>query len=92
MEKPLRADQLQRILETLQADHKDFMTIWRSTWRADARPAATERLAGSVTKAQHAAASLSDTRAPELRPLVDKLVIESTMAESVLKNPGILQR
>jgi hypothetical protein len=92
MEKPLRADQLQHILETLQSDHKNFMTIWRSTWRVDDRPAATERLTGSVTKAQHAAASLSDTRAPELRPLVDKLVIESTMAENVLKNPGILQR
>jgi hypothetical protein len=92
MEQPLSADQLQHILDTLKADHTNFMTIWRTHWRVDDRPAATDRLAASVTKAEQAAGSLSDTRAPELLPLVDKLIIESTMAADVLKHPSILER
>jgi hypothetical protein len=92
MEQSLGPDQLQHLLDTLKADHTNFMTIWRTHWRVDDRPAASERLAGSVTKAQRAAASLEDTKRPELRPLVDQLIIEFTMAEGVLKNPSILQR
>ena len=84
--------ELQHILETLKADHTDFMTIYRSSWRVDDRPAASTRLAGSVAKAQRAAAHLEDTTHPELRPLVDKLIIESTLAEGVLKNPSLVQR
>ena len=34
MEQSLGPDQLQHILNTLKADHTDFMTIWRSHWRA----------------------------------------------------------
>jgi hypothetical protein len=65
MEKPLSADQLQHILETLKADHTNFMTIWRSNWRVDDRPAATERLARAETNARQAAERIADTRDPE---------------------------
>ena len=84
--------ELQHILETLKADHTEFMTIYRSSGRVDNRPAASKRLAGSVTKAQQAAARLEDTTSPELRPLVDKLIIEASLAEGVLKNPSLVQR
>jgi hypothetical protein len=86
------ARELQHILNTLKADHTEFMTIYRTSWRVDNRPAVRERLAGSVAKAQRAAARLEETTSPELRPLVDRLIIESTLAEGVLKNPSILQR
>jgi hypothetical protein len=92
MEKPLSADQLQHILETLKADHTNFMTIWRSNWRVDDRPAATERLARAETNARQATERLADTRDPELRPLVSQLIIESTLAAGVLKNPSLVQR
>jgi hypothetical protein len=84
--------ELQHILETLKADHTDFMTIYRSSWRVDDRPAASKRLAGSVANAPRAAARLEDTTHPELRPLVDRLIIESTLAEGILKNPSLVQR
>jgi hypothetical protein len=88
----MEPQELQHILESLQADHKAFMAIHRSSWRVDDRPAVHTRLAGSVAKAQRAAARLEDTTSPELRPLVDRLIIESTLAEGVLKNPGLVQR
>jgi hypothetical protein len=92
MEQSLGPDQLQHILDTLKADHRQFMTIYRSSWRVDDRPNVHTRLAGSVTKAQRAAARLEDTTHPELRPLVDKLIIESILAEGILKNPSLVQR
>jgi hypothetical protein len=68
------------------------MTIYRSAWRVDDRPEVHTRLAGSVAKAQRAAARLENTTHPELRPLVDKLIIEASLAEGVLKNPSLVQR
>jgi hypothetical protein len=47
MEQPFSAGPLQHILDTLKADHTSFMTIWRTNWRVDDRPAATERLSGN---------------------------------------------
>jgi hypothetical protein len=76
----------------LKADHTEFMTIYRSAWRVDDRPEVHTRLAGSVAKAQRAAARLENTTSPELRPLVDKLIIEASLAEGVLKNPSLVQR
>jgi hypothetical protein len=86
------SQELQHILETLKADHTAFLTIYRSSWRVDDRPDVHTRLAGSVAKAQRAAARLENTTHPELRPLVDRLIIESALAEGVLKNPGLVQR
>ena len=62
MEQSSGPDQLQHILNTLKADHTDFMTIWRSHWRANDRPAVTERLEHAVANARRAAESLDDTR------------------------------
>jgi hypothetical protein len=68
------------------------MTVYRTSWRVDDRPDVHKRLAGSVANAQRVAARLEDTTSPELRPLVDRLIIESTLAAGVLKNPSLVQR
>jgi hypothetical protein len=92
-EKMLKADDLQRILTALESDHKQFMVISRTRWRPEEdRRDATSRLAKSVAMAEQAAASLSDTHAPELYRLFSKLTIEATIAGHTLKNPSLLLR
>jgi hypothetical protein len=67
-QEPLRPDQLQYLLTTLESDYRQLIVAHRSNWRsAEDREEARQALVGSVAKARQAVQSLRGTRVPELR-------------------------
>jgi hypothetical protein len=82
----------QDLLDSLQARSRELTAVYSARWRADDRPPACQALAGAVTSARRAIHGLEETRNPALRPLVDRIMIESEIADGTLRNPSLLQR
>jgi hypothetical protein len=75
----------------LHAHSRELVAVYRSPWRVDDREPTSRALAEAVRNARRAIRDLEETQEPELRPLVDKLVIESDLAAHTLNHPAMLQ-
>ena len=73
-------------------DYRKLSVAYRSSWHsAGDRESARQTLEGSVSQARAAVQSLQDTRDPELRPLVSKLIVQVELADDACKHPNTLK-
>jgi hypothetical protein len=87
------ADEAQRILTQVAADHKQYMAVKSGRWATDEdRREVTRRLQSSVAAAKQTAAPLEDTKDPVSYEIYGSLVKEFTMAEHILAHPEMLMR
>jgi hypothetical protein len=95
---PLRADQVQHLLETLGRDYKALIAAERTPSyygpqaHEAARAEARKALNASVTRARDTVSRFGTTQDPALRPLLSKLVVETELADDALRHPEILRR
>jgi hypothetical protein len=90
---------LQRdLLETLNKDYKALMaaertpTYYGAQSRDDARVEARQTLQQSLDNARETIARVQGTQAPELRPLLAQLVVQTELADDTMKHPELLRR
>jgi hypothetical protein len=92
-QKAIKPQALETLLETIKSNYRQLMVVHNVSWRTpEDREEARLALAKSLKDATHAVQELEGTPDPELRRWHDQLLIETTLAEDAVKNPGTLKR
>jgi hypothetical protein len=89
---PIRVDQLEDVLQTIQKNYKQLAIVYRTDWRTDAdRAEAREALATTVQTAKQTVDRLQGTQDLTLQQLRGKLLLEVELSDQVLKHPELLR-
>jgi cysteine sulfinate desulfinase/cysteine desulfurase-like protein len=92
-QKAFKPQVLEALVETIKADYRNLMVVHNVSWRTpQEREEARLTLARSVRDANAAVQSTEGTTDPVLRRLHDALLIQVTLSEDAVKNPGTLKR